>query len=419
MGVTARSSKFLTAPMTLPSSQPQTPESLSYRELAPADRPQRWREIATVFLRLGVMAFGGPVAHIAMMDDEVVNRRQWMSRERLLDLLGVTNLIPGPNSTELAIYIGYDRGGWPGLAIAGTCFILPAMGIVWVLAALYTQFQTVPQVGWLLYGIKPVIIAIVIQALWKLGKKALKDRPTALVAIAVIVLFSLGLNEILLLGLAGVGVMLFKNLWRGQTTSALLFPLSGLVAQVSNPTTIPLSTTPATLGQTFLFFLKVGSVLYGSGYVLLAFLQRDLVDRMGWITSQQLLDAVAIGQFTPGPIFTTATFVGYLMAGNLGAIVATIGIFLPSFLLVGLISPLASQLRRSPWASAFLDGVNAASLGLIAVVTVQLGQSALIDWLTIAVALVSLVLTFRTKLNSAWLVLGGAIIGYLFQQLGT
>lgn len=396
-------------------STPPLSEAIAYHNLPPAEQKQRLKELASVFFRLGLIAFGGPAAHIAMMEDEVVERRKWMPRERLLDLMGVTNLIPGPNSTELAIHIGYDRGGWSGLFIAGSCFILPAMTMVWILAAIYARFQTVPQVEWLLYGIKPVIIAIVVQALWKLGKKALKDTPTIIAAIAIIVLFFLGLNEILLLLLAGLGVMLVKNLWRTNTTAAWLFPLTGVMAQTGNVPVAAPATYPATWLQTFLFFLKIGSVLYGSGYVLLAFLQRDLVERMGWLTSQQLLDAVAIGQFTPGPVFTTATFIGYLLAGNAGAIAGTIGIFLPAFVLVGLISPLASKLRQSPWASGFLDGVNAASLGLMAVVTFQLGQAALIDPLTIIVAIISAVLVFRTKLNSAWLVLAGGAIGYVSQ----
>lgn len=394
---------------------PSVPEAIAYRNLPPDEQKYRLKELASVFFRLGLVAFGGPAAHIAMMEDEVVERRKWMERERLLDLMGVTNLIPGPNSTELAIHIGYDRGGWSGLFVAGSCFILPAMTMVWVLAAVYARFQTVPQVEWLLYGIKPVIIAIVLQALWKLGKKALKDTPTIIAAIAVVTLFFLQLNEILLLLLAGLGVMLFKNLWRTNITAAWLFPMTGLMAQTEGtPAPAPV-TYPATWVQTFLFFLKIGSVLYGSGYVLLAFLQRDLVERMGWLTSQQLLDAVAIGQFTPGPVFTTATFIGYLLAGNAGAIAGTIGIFLPAFVLVGLISPLASKLRQSRWASGFLDGVNAASLGLMAVVTFQLGQAALIDPLTIIVAIASAILVFRTKLNSAWLVLAGGVIGYLSQ----
>lgn len=384
-------------------------EVVSYDALTASQKQQRLKELAIVFLRLGAIAFGGPAAHIAMMDNEVVNRRQWMSREKLLDLLGITNLIPGPNSTELAIHIGYERGGWRGLLVAGSCFILPAMLIVWGLAAIYARYQTVPQVEWLLYGIKPVIIAIVLQALWNLGKKAAKDLPTIIAGIGAIASYFAGLNEILLLIVLGIAVMLFKN-WqrRGQTTGVLLLPLSGFLAQAGTTTT---AVTSVSWVNVFLFFLKIGCVLYGSGYVLLAFLQRELVERNQWLTSQQLLDAVAIGQLTPGPVFTTATFIGYLLAGNGGAVAGTIGIFLPAFVLVILVNPWVTKLRQSPWASGFLDGVNAASLGLMAGVTYSLGRAALIDWVTIIVAILSAIAVFRFKINSAWLVLAGGLVG--------
>lgn len=385
-----------------------------YKQLNAAQKQQRLSELAIVFLKLGTIAFGGPAAHIAMMDDECVKRRQWLSREKLLDLLGITNLIPGPNSTELAIHIGYDRAGWKGLVIAGSCFILPAMLIVWALAAVYVRFQTVPEVSWLLYGVKPVIIAIVVQALWKLGKTAIKDVPTAIAGAAVIVAFFLNVNELLLLLLAGLGVMSFK-LQHGNTGVAGLLPFPIMLSQVSVTTA---AVGKATWLQVFLVFLKIGSVLYGGGYVLLAFLQRDLVERTHWLTSQQLLDAVAIGQLTPGPLFTTATFIGYLLAGNAGAIAGTIGIFLPAFVFVAIVSPWAAKLRSSRWTSGFLDGVNAASLGLMAVVTYTLAREALADWLTIGVALVSTIVVFRFKINSVWLVLAGAAIGFLAQKFG-
>ncbi|BAY25414.1 chromate transport protein [Calothrix sp. NIES-2100] len=392
------------------------PEAVSYNALTPREKKQRLTELAIVFLRLGAIAFGGPAAHIAMMDNEVVNRRQWMSREKLLDLLGMTNLIPGPNSTELAIHIGYERGGWRGLLIAGSCFIMPAMLIVWTLAAIYTRYQAVPQVEWLLYGIKPVIIAIVLQALWNLGKKAAKDVPTRIAAVMAIASYFAGLNEILLLILLGIAVMVVKN-WqtRGNTTGALLLPVSSILAQVG---TTAATVTSISWVSVFVFFLKIGCVLYGSGYVLLAFLQRDLVERNHWLTSQQLLDAVAIGQFTPGPVFTTATFIGYLLAGNAGAIAGTIGIFLPAFVLVWVVNPWVSKLRQSPWASGFLDGVNAASMGLMAGVTYTLGRAALVDWLTIIVAILSAIAVFRFKINSAWLVLAGGAIGLALHILG-
>ncbi|MBC7969458.1 MAG: chromate transporter [Verrucomicrobia bacterium] len=391
-------------------------QDTSYAQLNVAQQQQRLSELAVVFLKLGTIAFGGPAAHIAMMDDELVKQRQWMSRDRLLDLLGVTNLIPGPNSTELAIHIGYERAGWKGLVIAGTCFILPAMLIVWALAAVYVRFQTIPEVGWLLYGVKPVIIAIVLQALWKLGKAAIKDVPTAIAGAVVIAAFFFNVNELVLLLLAGLGVTLHRHLRRGGTTGVTaLLPIPGLLAQANVATA---AVGNATWLQVFLVFLKIGSVLYGGGYVLLAFLQRDLVERTHWLTSQQLLDAVAIGQLTPGPLFTTATFIGYLLAGNAGAIAGTVGIFLPAFVLVALVNPWVPKLRSSPWASGFLDGVNAASLGLMAVVTYTLARETLVDWLTVVVALVSAMIVFRFKVNSVWLVLAGAIVGFLAQRFG-
>jgi len=371
-------------------------------------------ELAWVFLKLGTIAFGGPAAHIALMEHEVVTRRQWMSREKLLDLLGITNLIPGPNSTELAIHIGYERAGWRGLVIAGTCFILPAMMIVWVLAVIYLRYQTVPQLAWLLYGIKPVIIAVVLQALWKLGQKAAKNRLTVLAGIAVAVGSWMGISEILLLLGAGLAVMVVMRWRSGQSniTGMFFVPLlawtGGMNVGGSGVT------ASASWINLFLLFFKIGSLLYGSGYVLLAFLQRDLVERHQWLTSQQLLDAVAVGQVTPGPVFTTATFIGYLLAGNVGAIAATAGIFLPSFLLVWLINPWVAQLRQVTWISGFLDGVNAASLGLMAVVTYRLTQTALVDGLTIMLTIVSAVAIVRFKINSAWLVLVGGAVGLWF-----
>lgn len=382
---------------------------------SPQERQQRLGELAAVFLRLGSVAFGGPAAHIAMIDDEVVNRRRWMGREQLLDLIGVTNLLPGPNSTELAIHIGYERAGWAGLWVAGSCFILPAMGIVWLLASIYVRYQTLPQLEWLLYGIKPVIIAIILQALVKLGQKALKDGPTAIAALAVVVAYFFQINEILLLLVAGLAVMLIKNL-RDGGRAALLLPFTASLAQTGGPAPAATWTGPIWL-QLFLFFLKIGSVLYGSGYVLLAFLQRDLVDRLGWLTSQELLDAIAIGQFTPGPVFTTATFVGYLVAGNAGAIAATLGIFLPAFLLVGLVNPWVPVLRRSRWFGGFLDGVNAASLGLMAAVLFTLGQTALVDGVTVGLAAIAAIAVFRLQMNSAWIVLAGGLVGFIARQL--
>ncbi|AFY59815.1 chromate transporter [Synechococcus sp. PCC 6312] len=397
-------------------SQEIPPQPRPYQELSPRSQRQRLQELALVFLKLGTFAFGGPAAHLAMMDEEVVGRRQWLTREKLLDLIGITNLIPGPNSTELAIYIGAERAGWRGLIVAGCCFILPAMLIVWGLAALYVQTAQVPQVEWLLYGIKPVIIAIVLQALWKLGRKAIKDNVTLVAAGAAVGAYFLGWSEVLTLAVLGLGVMLIKAWQRGnQITPGLVGLPTGFLAQMT--------TTPPELSASwvniFLIFLKIGLVLYGGGYVLLAFLQREFVDQTHWLTSQQLLDAVAIGQVTPGPLFTTATFIGYLLAGNSGAVAGTVGIFLPSFLLVALINPWVNQLRRSAWVAGALDGVNAAALGLMAGVTVTLTQAAVVDPVTIGVAVVSAVVLFKWQVNSAWLILAGGLVGFVTQELGT
>ena len=368
------------------------------------------KELATVFFKLGTIAFGGPVAHIAMMEEEIVNRRRWITSEKLLDLLGVTSLIPGPNSTELAIHIGYERAGWKGLFVAGSCFILPAMTLVWILAAIYDRALTLPQIEGLLYGIKPFILLIIVKALWKLATKAVKDLTTAIAAIAVIIAFFVGVNEILLLLLAGIGVMIIRNLAsiNGATGITLI-----TVAQADIQTS-SLKNLSHSWWSVFLFFLKVGSVLYGSGYVLLAFLQRDLVERSQWLTSQQLLDAVAIGQITPGPVFTTATFIGYLLAGNLGAIAATVGIFLPAFVLVGVINPWVDKLRQSVWASG-LDGVNAASLGLMTTVTYTLARTAVVDWFTILLLILGAIALFRYQISSIWLIVFGAIAGLIWQ----
>ncbi len=368
-------------------------------------------EVAALFLKLGFTAFGGPAAHIALMHDEVVVRRKWLTDEQFLDLLGATNLIPGPNSTEMAIHIGYVRAGWAGLLLGGFSFITPAMLIVLALAWLYVQFGTTPQAGWLLYGIKPVVIAIITQALWTLGSKALKNRLLALFGAIVFILYFLGVNEIALLFAGSLLFMLISNVQRIRTLNpAILLPLSSLpLAQTSIPFTLPFL---------FLTFLKIGSVLYGSGYVLLAFLRADFVLRLGWLTDQQLIDAVAIGQFTPGPLFTAATFIGYLLGGISGALLATLGIFLPSFVFVAISNPLIPKIRTSPWAGSLLDGVNASALGLMAAVTFQLAASSLTDFYTAVIAIISLFLLLRYKINSTWLILAEGLL-VLFSHLST
>lgn len=363
------------------------------------------REVANLFLRLGFTAFGGPAAHIGIMHDEVVVRRKWLSDEEFLDLLGATNLIPGPNSTEMAIHIGYVRAGWLGLFVAGACFILPATFIVLGLSWLYIQYGATPQLEWLMYGIKPVVIAVIAQALWTLTSKAFKDNLLIVIGISVFILYFFRLNEIALLFAGGLIVMLFKNIKRLRSIHpAFILPVgSAALAQI----------VPFSLSTLFLTFLKIGSVLYGSGYVLLAFLRNDFVLRLGWLTDQQLIDAIAIGQVTPGPVFTAATFIGYILGGTSGALLATLGIFLPSFFFVAISNPLIPKIRRSAWLSSLLDGVNASSLGLMAAVTVQLSFSSLIDIPTILIAIVSLILLLRYKINSTWLIAGGALTGFI------
>jgi chromate transporter len=367
---------------------------------------QRLAEVAKLFLRLGVTAFGGPAAHIAMMHDEIVRRRKWLDDQQFLDLIGATQLIPGPNSTEMAIHIGFVRAGWPGLIVGGACFIVPAMLIVMALAWVYVRVGSTPQAEWILYGVKPVVIAIIFQALLDLGRKALKGRFLATVGIGVLVLHFVGINEIFLLFAGGVAVMLVKNLRLNKNPPAMpvFLPLLGTIAPA-------LATVPFNLPLMFLTFLKIGSVLYGSGYVLLAFLRADFVVRYGWLTSQQLLDAVAVGQVTPGPVFTTATFIGFILSGVPGALLATLGIFLPSFVFVAISNPLIPRLRKSPWAGSLLDGVNASSLGLMAAVSLQLGRASLIDLPAVAIALIAALLLLRFKVNSTWLIASGAAVG--------
>jgi chromate transporter len=370
---------------------------------APPTRTAALREVALLFLRLGVTSFGGPAAHVALMEDEVVRRRAWLGREEFLDLYGATQLVPGPNSTEMAIHLGYRRAGWAGLVVAGTCFIVPAALVTLALAWAYVRFGALPEVRWVLYGVKPVIIAVVGQALAGLGPTALKRRPMIAVAALSAAASLAGAHELAIL--LGAGVF--------SATLARRTPPGAAMALGGAPAASAIAATSFGLGPLFLFFLKVGAVLFGSGYVLLAFLRADLVDRYHWMTEAQLLDAVAAGQITPGPVFTTATFVGYVLGGGWGALLATLGIFLPAFVFVAVSGPLVPRLRSSAATASFLDGVNAASLALMAVVTWDLGRAALIDAPTIAIAAASLVLLLRFRVSSTWLVLGGALLGAL------
>ena len=389
-------------------------ENLDYKKLASPEKKARLKEIAKVFLRLGILAFGGPAAHIAMMDEEIVHKRKWIDRTTFMDLIGATNLIPGPNSTEMAIHLGFERGGVPGLFIAGICFIFPAMFIVLALAAAYVRYGTIPKIEGILYGVKPVIIAIVFQALIRLGKSVIKGYLAIAVASLVIAGSFLGISEIPLLLVAGIFVMVVKNRDRFRTKTLMFYPLPLLALADA---TLEKNRINMGMERLFLTFLKIGSVLYGSGYVLLAFLESEFIRAFPVISEKQLLDAVAVGQLTPGPVFTTATFVGYLILGVPGALVSTAGIFLPSFLLVWLLKPLIPKLRQSKWAGGILDGVNIASLGLMTAVTLRLGMASLVDLLSVSLFIIALIILTKDKINSAWVILIGGAIGFVSQLL--
>ncbi len=369
---------------------------------------QHLKEIASLFFKLGLIAFGGPAAHIAMMEEEVVNKRKWMSREHFLDLVGATNLIPGPNSTEMTMHCGHERGGVAGLFVAGICFIFPAAFLTGLLAFLYVEYGSLPEIEPFLYGIKPAVLAIIAGAIYKLGKKALKNTLLGLLGALVIMAAFLGVSEITaILGAGVLGLLIFggRDLWQGEK----LYSLSPLTLILASAWVGGKATTP----KLFLVFLKVGAVLFGSGYVLVAYLEEDLVRQLGWLTQNELLDAIAIGQFTPGPVLSTSTFIGYQIQGFWGAIAATVGIFLPSFLFVWILNPIVPRLRKSKLASYFLDAVNIAAVGIMIAVTIQLGQNVLTDWRAWVIALLSIGATFGPKkLSSLWIVLGGAVLGY-------
>ena len=395
--------------------------------LDPQTRRERLRELAGLFLKLGTTAFGGPAAHIAMFEDEVVRRRKWITHQEFLDLLSFVNFIPGPNSTEMAVHIGLKRAGWRGLIVAGACFILPAAVMVTAIAWAYTEFSGFKVTTGILRGVQPVVIAVICQALWRLGKTTLKSWAMAALALLAAAANWMGVHELIVLAAAGVIVAAGRGALRKKELAGLvppLWPLGQATAAGAGATTAAVALAPAALWPMFLTFLKIGSVLFGSGYVLLAFLRSDFVDRLHWLTAQQLVDAVAVGQVTPGPVFTTATFIGYVLFGRrgvgqgiAGAALATLGIFLPAFVFVGLSGRLMPWLRKSKLAAAFLDGLNVASLALMAVVTVQLAQATLItsenrvDLLALTVAAVSATLLLWKKVNSTWLVLGGAAVG--------
>ncbi|MBK5196405.1 MAG: chromate efflux transporter [Proteiniphilum sp.] len=361
------------------------------------------KEVALLFFKLGSIAFGGPAAHIAMMEDEVVRKREWMTQQHFLDLVGATNLIPGPNFTEMIMHCGHERAGWKGLIVAGGSFVFPAVVITMVFEWLYQQYGQLPAVEPFIYGIKPAVIAIIMGAVYRLGKKAMKNRELAVLGALTLIAALLGVNEILALfagGLLGLVWYLIRNPKNNLQSFAPLILLQ-------------ITTSPGTLKILWTFF-KVGALLYGSGYVLFAFLDAELVNS-GMLTRQQLIDAVAVGQFTPGPVLSTATFIGWQLNGFWGAIAATVGIFLPSFLLVAALNPLIPRMRKSKVIAAFLDAINIASVAVIAAVCVEMGKDTLTDWRTVLIALLSIVALFYfKKMNSAFIVIGGALAGYLF-----
>ncbi|GLH72876.1 chromate transporter [Geothrix limicola] len=366
--------------------------------------PRPLKSLAGLFLKLGLTAFGGPAAHIAMMEEEVVRRRKWMDHAAFLDLLGLCSLLPGPNSTEMAIAIGRAKAGWRGLVLAGLCFILPAALLTLGLAALYVRFGRLPATQGFLMGLKPIVLAIVAQAVWNLGRSALKTWRAALLGVAVLAANLAGLQEaLLILGAGAVSLALARPRLRASAFGAALLPLPAL----------PAFAVPFSLGGLFWVFLKVGATLFGSGYVLVAFLRTDLVHRLGWLTETQLLDAVAVGQVTPGPVFTTATFIGYLLGSWRGALVATTAIFVPAFLLVAASASFLPKIRRSPALSAFMNGVNAAAVALMATALWDLGRATLASWCTVALGLLAAWLLIRRRVNATWVLLGGGLAGYL------
>jgi len=367
-------------------------------------------ELALVFLQLGTTAFGGPAAHIAMMEEEFVRKRQWITKAEFLDRLAAASLIPGPSSTEVAIFIGQAKRGWAGLVVGGCCFILPAGILVTLIAEVYARYGSLPQVAGILYGIKPTVIAIIVQALWSLSRTAIRNKILAAIGVVAVVLNAVGVAPLLVLASAGI-VSLTAVQFKKTAVMASIIPSLGRSGLLLG-TAVAAARAPVGLGRLFLSFLKIGAVVFGSGYVLLAFLRGEFIDNLHWLSEQQLLDAVAVGQFTPGPVFTTATFIGYWVAGIPGAAVATLGIFLPGFVLVAASGPLLPKIRKSVLASAILDGVVVGSLALMAVVAWQLGRVSVIDWITSGILIISAVMLIRFRVNSALLIAGAGLIGW-------
>lgn len=375
------------------------------------EKKNNLKEIAKLFLKLGTIGFGGPAVHIAMMQDEVVVKKKWLSEQHFLDLIGATNLIPGPNSTEMAIHIGHEKGGWKGLIVAGFCFIFPAVMITLLFAWMYKEYGQIPEIKPFLYGIKPAIIAIILSAIFPLAKKSLKTMQLGIIGFLVLFLSLLNYNEIILLFGAGLVALLIYYL-KQQTNKSIpiIFPIVLLQSSESN-------VISATNLNLFLIFLKIGAILYGSGYVLFAFLDAELV-ATGLLSRTQLIDAIAVGQFTPGPVFSSVTFIGYQINGFSGALISTTAIFLPSFIFVALLNPLVKKMRHSTVFAIFLDAVNVASIAIIISICIEMGSETIIDWRTILIAVISMMITFNyRKINSAFIVLGGSIIGFILSLL--
>lgn len=375
------------------------------------EKKNNLKEIAKLFLKLGTIGFGGPAVHIAMMQDEVVVKKKWLSEQHFLDLIGATNLIPGPNSTEMAIHIGHEKGGWKGLIVAGFCFIFPAVMITLLFAWMYKEYGQIPEIKPFLYGIKPAIIAIILSAIFPLAKKSLKTMQLGIIGFLVLFLSLLNYNEIILLFGAGLVALLIYYL-KQQTNKSIpiIFPIVLLQSSESN-------VISATNLNLFLIFLKIGAILYGSGYVLFAFLDAELV-ATGLLSRTQLIDAIAVGQFTPGPVFSSVTFIGYQINGFSGALISTTAIFLPSFIFVALLNPLVKKMRHSTVFAIFLDAVNVASIAIIISICIEMGSETIIDWRTILIAVISIMITFNyRKINSAFIVLGGSIIGFILSLL--
>jgi chromate transporter len=364
----------------------------------------RVAEVAALFFKLGAISFGGPAAHIALMEQEVVVKRGWLSREHFLDLLAATNLVPGPNATEMAIHIGFVRAGWAGFVAGGVAFIVPAFLISLTLAMTYVHLGTLPQGAAVFYGINPAVMAIILTATYRLGRTAIRDKAAVALGVACLGAVMLGVNEVMVLLAAGVAGILIYASPRWPWLAAIVFGFA-------LPTFASAHGLDDKLARLGLFFLKVGALIFGSGMVLFAFIQRDVVTGYGWLTLQQLLDAIAVGQMTPGPVLSSATFIGYLVAGVPGAVISTIAVFFPSFVIVALIGPWIPRLRQSPIAQAFLRGVNAAVVALILSVSLALFRSAVVDVWTALVVVVGLVALLRFKVNTLWLVMGGAVVG--------